>query len=108
MAAKQLTIGVKFCGNCNPVIPAQQILDELKARIVQQGLKVSFVSWDAPVIDILLVISGCPVDCASRPEALFTEITIAGETINRASCSPENISGKILAILKASVEEENK
>lgn len=105
MVAKQLTVGVKFCGNCNPGIPAQQVLAELKSEIVQQGLALSFVHWDSPAIDLLLVLSGCPVDCASRPEASFTEIIVSGEAVNRASCSRENIPGKILSILKASVKE---
>lgn len=37
---------------------------------------------DSPHIDVLLVVNGCQVDCATRPTPAFFTVVIAGETVD--------------------------
>jgi hypothetical protein len=57
-------IAIKFCGGCNPNIERGQI-----ARIIRQELagQARWISADEEV-DLLLIIVGCLISCADRPE----------------------------------------
>ncbi len=82
-----IKVSLKLCGSCNPYIQPGQIYREIKEEALREGLDLEFRPWDEPGSDLLLVISGCPVDCAERPAYETVELTVAGETINRKSCS---------------------
>lgn len=94
-----LKVGVKFCGNCNPHLPAKEVFQEIKEKLIKKGAKVEFVPWDDQAKEILLVLSGCPVDCASRPEGDYEEVVVAGESVNRVSMGRGEIPEKIAEIL---------
>lgn len=95
-----IRIGVKFCGNCNPLITCKKLLQEIKTVISKVGLDIEYDSWKSPDIDLLLVISGCPVDCATRPDQNIIELVVAGETIEGFSCDkgslPKEVVKKLL------------
>jgi hypothetical protein len=99
-----LRIAVKFCGNCNPHIAGGKILCDLKEKIKQDRC-MELVSKEA-FPEVLLVISGCPVDCAQRPPGFFQEILVAGETVNLYPCRQEEISGEIFKLLCQFREEK--
>ena len=71
------TVGVKFCGNCNPQIDSQKLLQEIEGRLE----KIKFVGWEKEK-DALLMINGCPVGCATRPDFEGATVFIAGKTVN--------------------------
>jgi len=93
-------IAVKFCGNCNPQISCGEILKEIKTKAASRLPAAEFVSWDSPETDVLLVISGCPVDCAARPQGSAEEIVVAGESVNTVGCGADQISKRVLDILQ--------
>ena len=97
---RKLKIGFKHCGNCNPHIKTSTLQNEVKELIKYNG-HVEICSKDDPDMDFLIVLSGCPVDCAERTIGEFSEIIvpvdsvndkrynfdIIFEKINRASCT---------------------
>ena len=88
-------VGVKFCGNCNPQVDAGEIYREIQDKLGQmEGLEL--VSKDTPGLDVLIVISGCPVDCAERPPGTYREVVAAGESVNRVGCADAEIPRKIM------------
>jgi hypothetical protein len=96
---KKMAIGVKLCGNCNPQIPSAHILLQIKERAESVLPEAKFEKWDAGGLAMLLVISGCAVDCATRPQLCIPEISVAGESVNLIPCSKENIGERVVQIL---------
>lgn len=92
-------IGIKFCGNCNPQIKTKEILLDIKQSIINKKLDIQLVSWDTSDITDVLILCGCPVDCAARPDDMIVRIIIAGETVNYHPCSAAEIAGKVIEIL---------
>ena len=73
-------IGVKFCGSCNPVLDTMALFEELKRRLPQHCL----ATKDYNRADIMLILSGCESDCATRPEVKdIGVVVVAGYSIDR-------------------------
>ncbi len=96
---KSKKVGYKFCGNCNPQIDASDVLRRINGQFEQEELLV-VTSKEDPEIEVLIVISGCPVDCAERPRGEYDQIVIAGETLNRQDCSQDSMPSKLLKLIK--------
>ncbi|MCL6639714.1 MAG: hypothetical protein K6T80_08585 [Firmicutes bacterium] len=73
MAERKLTAGVKYCGHCNPQEDGPALVRKLQSRLPE--LKV--VPWNDRTYDVLLVVSACPSDCATRPPFNGPRIEIA-------------------------------
>jgi hypothetical protein len=101
-------LAVKFCGNCNPQISGGEILKEIKERAVSIVPASEFVSWESPEADVLVIISGCPVDCAARPQGRVQKIVVAGESVNSVFCDANEISTRVLDLLQSIVFGMNK
>ena len=83
---KLLRVGVKFCGNCNPHLDCPKLLEKL----IQKAKDVHFVYWFQTSFDVLLILSGCPVDCASRPDFNGPTVVVSGKMVDRVPV-PENL-----------------
>ncbi len=83
-----LKIGVKYCGNCNPQINGPKLVKKVK-KLLPDSL---FLSAEVPDIDVLLIVSGCPVDCATRPKFIGPLVVIAGKTVDRMPCEAAKIA----------------
>lgn len=95
-------VGVKFCGNCNPRLDTVGLLKELQSRAV----RTVFVSWTVPGIDALLILSGCPADCASRPEFAGEVTVVAGNSLNGWEIYRDRLVQNILQCLEGPVDAE--
>jgi len=71
-------VGVKYCGNCNTIIDGPALVEKVRERMPD----VEFVRYDDPAKDLLLIVSACPVDCASRPDWQGSTLVIAGKTVD--------------------------
>lgn len=93
-----MKIGVKFCGNCNSRFNARAIVEEILGGLPEAV----WLPADSPEKDVLLVISGCTVDCATRPLWSGATIVVAGETVDSQVCSntelPKAVSSKLEVI----------
>lgn len=89
--------GVKFCGNCNPVINSKKILARLTRLLPECKFTVPGTNVDA-----LLILSGCEKDCATRPDFDVDTIVVAGLLVDLAPCPEEQIpdlaAKKLIAI----------
>jgi len=94
---KKKRVGVKFCGNCNPQAETTEILQQIKAT--PAGRASEFVPWDRPDLNMLIVLSGCPVDCAARPPGQLPSIVVAGESVNLQPCAQDRIAGAVALLL---------
>jgi hypothetical protein len=90
---KKLTIGYKFCGNCNPHIDTVQLLTELKKELTGE---VTFVFWRDSVFDMLLIISGCLSDCAQRPDYAGPVLVVAANTLNFQPVKKESLKVELI------------
>lgn len=92
-----MRVGVKFCGNCNPLIDTGVVLQELKA----QAGDVAFVPWDDDSYSVLLVLSSCSKDCATRPAFAGPVIEVTDSSIDRWPVTATRLPATILAALRA-------
>ena len=90
-----MKVAVKYCGHCNPLIDGPIIMDNVKKKLHE----VQFVDSRDDTGDVLLVISGCPVDCATRPIHIGPEITVAGPSIDDQSLDPSELPREIISKL---------
>ncbi|MHB1418115.1 MAG: hypothetical protein ACYCX4_00785 [Bacillota bacterium] len=87
-------VAVKFCGNCNPHIDIRALYLILRSAGICEFLPV-----DHPQCEYLLVLSGCPTDCATRPPFAGKVIVVAGAALNNIPCPEDALAGKILQLL---------
>jgi hypothetical protein len=52
------TIGVWYCGGCNPQIDRSRIVMELREGLRKMGLKVDFTSVRKSPVDMVLLVNG--------------------------------------------------
>lgn len=91
-----MRVGVKFCGNCNPYIDMPALVGDMAA----QAAGVTFVRWEDAGYDVLLVLSSCGCDCATRPPFAGPVIIATSEAVDRWPVAAEELPAAILATLK--------
>ncbi|OLN27886.1 hypothetical protein [Desulfosporosinus metallidurans] len=92
----KIIVGVKYCGHCNPIIEGPEIIENLKK--LEPDLE--FVSWQEQQKDILLIVSGCTSDCATRPQFNGPVINVAGSSVERIQYSLTELPSQILKKIK--------
>lgn len=90
-------IGVKYCGHCNPLVDGPEIIRGLMS--LHEHLEM--VSWRDPDKQLLLIVSGCPVDCVEKPEFAGPIVQIAGASVNGRACSVQELPRAILAEIQS-------
>jgi hypothetical protein len=86
---------MKFCGNCNPLIDARAVVRDLLAG----GDGITFVGWEDESYDVLLVLSSCERDCATRPSFAGPVVEATNATVDRWPVSRADLPAAILAAL---------
>jgi hypothetical protein len=102
---KALLVGVRFCGGCNPQFNRGDFWRAVQDCLV--GEAVQFVP--AEQAELILIISGCVVDCTSRPEGenpRYGYLVVAGDTLNRASISYDLLAVRTAEEIKAASREK--
>lgn len=94
-ASKPLLVGVKFCGNCNPHVDTPNLLKQL----ISQSEEMSFISWEENKYDLLLILSSCPIDCATRPDFSGPTVVISGSMVNRVQVPKNLLINTLLELL---------
>ena len=57
------TIGVCYCGGCNPQIDRSRMVTELREGLNTMGLKVDFTSLRDRPVDMVILVNGCKHAC---------------------------------------------
>lgn len=92
-----LRVGIKYCGNCNPQMNGPALVQVLRDNMPDT----LFLPYDDPRRDVLLVVSSCPVDCATRPQVPGPEVSVAGFSVNRVSCGEDELPGAVMRALES-------
>jgi hypothetical protein len=57
------TVGVRYCGGCNPQIDRSRIVMELQEGLQKMGPKVDLTTEKERSVDMLLLVNGCRHAC---------------------------------------------
>lgn len=91
-----MTIGYRFCGSCNPHIDTAGLLNRLQKANPENR----YVYWEEGGFDTLLIISGCPRDCTTRPSFDGKIVTVAGQSMDGLYVPESELIDKIIQKLK--------
>ena len=88
------TIGIRFCGGCNPRIDRGRIARELERALAAEGHPVVFNSPDA---DFVIFLSGCLTGCAFKYNPKDPPfITVAAATVDGEETAEDRIVPDVL------------
>ncbi len=88
------SIGIRYCGGCNPQIDRSEVIRKLKEVLKKRGLKVDFTTDKERAVDIVLLVNGCMHACLE-------------EEYLRFDCNPQFISVKGDMVDDRYIEEES-
>jgi hypothetical protein len=99
-----VSIGVRYCGGCNPRIDRGRIVRDLKAGLEERGVEVDFTTDRERPVDLLLLVNGCLHGCLEAEYRDSTQdqqvISVRGEMVDdryiEEARIPEFLIGKIL------------
>jgi hypothetical protein len=57
------SIGLRYCGGCNPQIDRSRVIRNLNDGLKKRGLQVDFTTDKEKIVDIVLLINGCMHAC---------------------------------------------
>jgi hypothetical protein len=92
LAAGKLTAGVKYCGHCNPQENGPALIRKLQCRLPELNV----VPWSEPNYDVLVVVSACPIGCATRPSFDGPRMEIAAGEVRDRQIPPGHPAESLL------------
>ena len=57
------SIGLRYCGGCNPQIDRSKVIKKLKEDLKKIGMEVDFTTDRQREVDILILVNGCMHAC---------------------------------------------
>jgi hypothetical protein len=92
------TVGIQFCGGCNPRIDRGEIALALRKALADRGIEVVFNRLDA---DFVIFLSGCTSGCAFKFNPTNPPyVTIAGTTVDNEDVGETRIVPEVLRKVK--------
>ena len=90
-----MTVGIQFCGGCNPRIDRGQIALELQKELVDMQFEVAFNNPDA---DIVVFLSGCLSGCAFKlnPTEEPRFVMVAGDALDGVYLGEDLIVSEVI------------
>ena len=91
---RSMTVGIQFCGGCNPRIDRGQLARELQKELVDMRFEVTF---NNPYADIVVFLCGCLSGCAfklSPTEPRF--VIVAGATLDSVELGEDLIVSEVI------------
>jgi hypothetical protein len=89
------TIGVCYCGGCNPQIDRSRILMELREELKKMGLRVDFTSLRERPVDMVLLVNGCKHACLEAKSLKAArgrpKISVRGEMVDDQYVGEEDL-----------------
>ena len=104
------SIGIRYCGGCNPQIDRSTIIRNLKENLKKIGIEVDFTTDRKRAVDIVILINGCMHACLEeqylRKGNSFQFISIKGEMVDdqyvEGDYIPEFLSKRVIDLLNYS------
>jgi len=80
------SIGIRYCGGCNPQIDRSKVIENLKEALKEKGMGVDFTTDRQRAVDIVLLINGCMHACLEeeylRKDDTPQFISVKGEMVD--------------------------
>jgi len=94
------SIGLRYCGGCNPQIDRSRVIRNLNKGLNKRGLKVDLTTDKERAIDIVLLINGCMHACLEeeyRREGNNPQfISVKGEMVDDRYVEEKSIPGFLI------------
>ena len=101
------SVGVRYCGGCNPQIDRSKIVREVKECLDKHGLEVSFSTEKEDFFDIVCLISGFRHACAEkesiRPNTRTRMLSVKGDLVDDLYLTEREIPFYLTKILLTSL-----
>ena len=93
-----MRVGVKFCGHCAPRMDMAELCKTLRARAPE--LVFGYYARD-PAVDVRLITTAGPAECARRPNYPGPVILVPPDTVDPGPTPPEQLCSSILRRIQA-------
>jgi len=94
------SIGVRYCGGCNPQIDRLRVIRDLREGLEKMGLEVDLTIDKDRAVDIVLLISGCMHACLEGeylgPGQDHQLISVRGEMVDDRYIKEDYIAGTLI------------
>jgi len=95
-----LSIGVRYCGGCNPQIDRSRVIRDLSDALKRMGLKVDFTTDRERAVDIVLLINGCMHACLEGEYLSHAQnhrfISVRGKMVDDQYIEEDHIPGLLI------------
>lgn len=89
------SIGLRYCGGCNPQIDRSRVTENLKDGLKKRGIEVGFTTDREAAVDLVLLINGCIHACLEEEYLREAEsplcISVKGEMVDSQWVKEDNI-----------------
>jgi len=100
-----LSIGIRYCGGCNPQIDRSGVITRLREAIRKKDIELDFTADRQHSVDLVLLINGCMHACieeAYRKEGHTTRfISVRGEMVDDSFIAEARIPDFLLKKISA-------
>jgi len=91
-----LSIGLRYCGGCNPQVDRSRIVREIKEGLRNRGLEFCFSTDKDGIFDLFLLINGCRHACIEEDYSLTKRsvnmISVKGDMVDDFYLQEEDIT----------------
>ena len=104
------SVGLRYCGGCNPEIDRPGLIDNLKEGLEGRGIIVEFITDKETATDLILLVNGCKHACLEQKYLISSPsppiISVRGEMVGdnyiKEKDIPEFLIGKMIELLHIS------
>ena len=104
------SVGLRYCGGCNPEIDRTGLIDYLKEGLEGRGIIVEFIADKEAATDLILLVNGCKHACLEQKYLTGGQtlpiISVRGEMVGnnyiKEKDIPEFLIGKMIEFLHIS------
>lgn len=94
-----MTVGVKFCGQCNPQMDIQKLYRQLVEQAAPAGVALRPVGGGQG-LDAVLVLGACGAACAQVPEVSVPVVRVTPSGVDGLGGSDDDLPAAVLARLR--------
>jgi len=89
------SIGIRYCGGCNPQIDRSKVIKNLKDDLEKRGIEIDLTTDRQRRVDVILLINGCMHACLEeeclREGESSQFISVKGEMVGSQYVKEEHI-----------------
>ncbi len=94
------SIGIRYCGGCNPQIDRLRVVGDLREALKERGLKVDLTTDKESPVDMVLLINGCMHGCLEgeylSPGQDHQLISVRGQMVDDKYIKEDYIPGTLI------------